>query len=132
MAEPWLATMALDGRDDAFWADEGWRLGRGFSTTSPNGAKASRVRGTASITVPGFVKFIVARGGGIMGDSKTEKRDVSVRDGYVRRGEERGGFWVMWWRPASPPMRAGSWFSQISTTHLSNLMLFLHTASNKS
>ena len=60
MAEPWLAEMALEARSDGdLLAADGCTLGRGFSTTSPNGAKASRVRGVESMTIPGPVSFCV-------------------------------------------------------------------------
>jgi hypothetical protein len=59
MAEPWLVTMAANGRGGRLSAEEGWTSGRGFSITSPKGVKASAVRGTASIMVLRFNPAIV-------------------------------------------------------------------------
>jgi hypothetical protein len=58
MAEPWLAGTGLKGSEDRDKSgndenEDGLVVGRGFSITSPKGAKASRVRGMASITIGG-------------------------------------------------------------------------------
>lgn len=84
MAEPWLAEIPSKGSEGTDVAEDGCKSGRGLLITSPNGAKASRVRGTASTTSFATVSVMFLVGEGIL-----KERGASYPTSVMNRTRQR-------------------------------------------